>query len=122
MSGFTGTRGSAVGFATTPDHRSQARSRAILRTAFVSTCKATKSSRIVVVGVGDGRVGLVVDGVSQVLMVPEDCVDETPPVVSAGSDAQYLSGIAKLPEVLVMLLDLDSLFSGQDLAFAERAA
>jgi purine-binding chemotaxis protein CheW len=84
--------------------------------------KTTKSSRIVVVGIDEGRVGLVVDGVSQVLMVPDDCVEETPPAVSAGSESRYLSGIAKLPEVLVMLLDLDSLFSAKDLGFAERAA
>jgi purine-binding chemotaxis protein CheW len=75
-----------------------------------------KSSRIVVAAAGGTRVGLVVDGVSEVLMVDEAAVESTPPV-AAGLDAAYMRGIAKLGDRLVILLELDALFGD-----AERGA
>lgn len=75
----------------------------------------SKASRIVVVEAAGTRVGLEVDAVSEVLMVPEDAVEPTPEV-AAGYDAAYLRGIAKLGEQLIILLDLDRLFGAGDLA------
>jgi len=79
----------------------------------------TKASRIVVCEAVGTRVGLVVDGVSEVLMVPGDAIESTPDV-AAGHDAGYLRGIAKLGDRLIILLDLDGLFS--DMAAAAIAA
>jgi len=73
----------------------------------------TKASRIVVAGSGEIRVGLIVDSVSEVLMVREDAVEPTPTAVSVSEDASYLRGIAKLGDRLVILLGMDELF-GQD--------
>jgi purine-binding chemotaxis protein CheW len=75
----------------------------------------TKASRIVVCEAAGTRVGLVVDGVSEVLMVPNDAVEQTPEVAS-GYDTSYLRGIAKLGERLVILLDLGGLFGEVDAA------
>ncbi len=74
---------------------------------------ASKSSRIVVAGVGEARVGLVVDGVSEVLMVPEEAV-ETTPSVAASAGSSHVRGIAKLGEDLVILLDVDALCGEQE--------
>ena len=79
----------------------------------------TKASRIVVCEAAGTRVGLVVDGVSEVLMVSGDAIEATPDV-AAGHDSGYLRGIAKLGERLIILLDLDGLFG--DAAAAEIAA
>ena len=54
------------------------------------------------------RVGLIVDSVSEVLLLPADSVEATPEV-AAGADAEYLRGIAKLGDRLVLLLELDGL-------------
>jgi purine-binding chemotaxis protein CheW len=82
----------------------------------------TKASRIVVCEAAGTRVGLVVDGVSEVLMVSADAIEATPDV-AAGSDAAYLRGIAKLGERLIILLDLDGLFGdGTIAAIAASAA
>jgi purine-binding chemotaxis protein CheW len=81
----------------------------------------TKASRIVVAGTAGMRVGLVVDGVSEVLMVAEDAIEKTPEVV-ADADSAYIRGIAKLAGSLVILLDLDSLFGEADRARMARAA
>ena len=51
----------------------------------------TKASRIVVCEAAGTRVGLVVDGVSEVLMVPNDAVEQTPEVAS-GFDAELPAG------------------------------
>ena len=66
----------------------------------------TRASRIVVVEIGDQVVGMVVDSVSEVLRVSGTTVEPPSPVV-AGVDSEYIHGIAKLPERLVILLDLD---------------
>jgi purine-binding chemotaxis protein CheW len=72
----------------------------------------TKSTRIIVAGTNGMRVGLVVDAVTEVLMVSEDAVEPTPEVASA-HDAAYIRGIAKLGEELVILLNLAALFGDQ---------
>jgi purine-binding chemotaxis protein CheW len=81
----------------------------------------TKASRIVVCQAAGTRVGLVVDGVSEVLMVSSEAVEQTPEVAS-GYDTQYLRGIAKLGERLVILLDLAGLFGEVDAAALAAAA
>jgi purine-binding chemotaxis protein CheW len=78
----------------------------------------TKASRIVVCDVAGTRVGLVVDGVSEVLMIAAEAIEATPDV-AAGNEAAYLRGIAKLGDRLIILLDLDGLLGDAD---AEAAA
>jgi purine-binding chemotaxis protein CheW len=81
----------------------------------------TKASRIVVAGTSGTRVGLIVDSVSEVLMVPEDAIDATPEV-AGGRDSGYIRGIAKLGDQLIILLDLDALFGAGDRASLAAAA
>ena len=68
----------------------------------------TKETRIVVAESSSTRVGLIVDSVSEVLLLPIDAIEATPGV-AAGADAEYLRGIAKLGDRLVLLLELDGL-------------
>jgi purine-binding chemotaxis protein CheW len=75
--------------------------------------QSTKATRIIVAGTNGTRVGLVVDAVTEVLMVREDAVEPTPEVAS-GYDSGYIRGIAKLGEQLVILLDLSALFGDQE--------
>jgi purine-binding chemotaxis protein CheW len=78
----------------------------------MSRSETTKSTRIIVAGESGLRVGLVVDAVTEVLMVAEEAVEATPQVAS-GYDSAYIRGIAKLGEELVILLDLRALFADQ---------
>jgi len=78
----------------------------------MSRSATTKSTRIIVAGESGLRVGLVVDAVTEVLMVAEEAVEATPQVAS-GYDSAYIRGIAKLGEELVILLDLRALFADQ---------
>jgi purine-binding chemotaxis protein CheW len=81
----------------------------------------TRASRIVVVEIGDQVVGIVVDGVSEVLRVKTATVEPPSPVV-AGIDSEYLHGIAKLPDRLVILLDLDRVLGRDERRALETAA
>jgi purine-binding chemotaxis protein CheW len=81
----------------------------------------TRASRIVVVEIGDQVVGIVVDGVSEVLRVNQATVEPPSPVV-AGIDSDYLHGIAKLPERLVILLNLDRVLAREERRALEVAA
>jgi purine-binding chemotaxis protein CheW len=81
----------------------------------------TKASRIVVAEAAGTRVGLVVDGVSEVLMVPTDSIEPTPQV-AANADHEYLRGIAKLGERLIILLELNGLFGAEESSALATAA
>lgn len=73
----------------------------------------TKSSRIVVVDVGDHVIGMVVDAVSEVLRVPTEAVEPPSPVVTT-IESDYIRGIAKVEGRLIILLDLDRVLSWEE--------
>jgi len=81
----------------------------------------TRSTRIVVVEIGDQVVGIVVDSVSEVLRVNTATVEPPSPVV-AGIDSEYLHGIAKLTDRLVILLDLDRVLARDERRALEATA
>ncbi len=65
----------------------------------------TKNTRIMVVETGRRVLGLLVDGVSQVLRLPTRVVEAAPEEVSE-SDNGFVKGVGKLDGRLVILLDL----------------
>jgi len=74
-----------------------------------------KDTRIIVIEINMMIVGFVVDAVSEVLRIPASTVEPPPPVV-AGLESDYISGVGKLHDRLLILLDLDKLLSCEDLA------
>ncbi len=73
-----------------------------------------KNTRIIVIEINNMIVGFVVDAVSEVLRIPTSTVEPPPPVV-AGVESDYISGVGKLQDRLLILLDLDKLLSNEDL-------
>lgn len=65
-------------------------------------------AKIVIMDIRGVIMGIVVDSVSDVLRIPPDLV-EPPPPVSSNVSSKFISGIAKLDEGLVILLDMDQL-------------
>ncbi len=82
----------------------------------------TKASRIVVTGTCDTRVGLIVDGVSEVLMVPDEAVEAMPAAVTTTADVRSLKGIARVGDQLIVLLELDALLDESGCLGAAQAA
>ena len=65
-------------------------------------------SRIMIMDIQGVTMGLVVDAVSEVLRIPANIVEPTPPMASNIS-TEYIKGIAKLEDRLIILLDMDML-------------
>ncbi|NDV27993.1 chemotaxis protein CheW [Desulfovibrio sp. JC010] len=70
-------------------------------------------TRIIVIEINDMIVGFVVDSVSEVLRIPASTVEPPPPVVS-GLESEYISGVGKLEDRLLILLDLNRLLSSEE--------
>jgi purine-binding chemotaxis protein CheW len=70
---------------------------------------------IIVVTVGTKVMGLIVDAVSDVLNIPKGDIQATPDF-GGQVDARYINGMAKASDKLVVLLDIDRVMGGVDLA------
>ena len=62
-------------------------------------------SRIMIMDIQGSTMGLIVDAVSEVLRIPSDIV-EPPPPLSTDANTEYIKGVAKLEDRLIMLGDL----------------
>ena len=79
-----------------------------------------RAARIVVVRIKERLLGLLVDGASQVLKVKVSQIEAPPEeVLQQGGD--YIRGVAKLDDRLIILVDLERLLA-QELAAASGAA
>ena len=81
-----------------------------LRKRFRFESENTKSTRIIVVDITGNTVGLVVDAVSEVLRLPQRTI-EPPPLMIAGISREYIKGVGKVRERLIILLDLEKVLS-----------
>ena len=92
-----------------------------LRTRFgMPRVEHTKNTRIVVTEIGTKRVGMVVDSVSEVLRVPLDQIEDAPDMIT-GVDTEYIRGVGKVDERLIILLDLAKIISGAERRELEAA-
>ena len=74
-----------------------------------------KDTRIIVISTEKQDIGMIVDSVTEVLRIPADSIEPTSSVLS-NDNTGYLRGTAKLPDRLVILLDVKALLGGEELA------
>jgi purine-binding chemotaxis protein CheW len=79
----------------------------------------TAMTRVIVVDVDNRLVGMVVDAASQVVRVPADHIDPPPPIVG-GLSAEFIKGVGKLEERLIILLNIDRILSSEEKVELER--
>jgi len=85
-----------------------------LRTRFgMERSERTKNTRIVVTEIGSKRIGMVVDSVSEVLRIPVEQIEDAPDLV-AGVDTEYIRGVGKMGDRLIIMLDLSRVISGSE--------
>jgi purine-binding chemotaxis protein CheW len=77
--------------------------------------ESTKDTRIVVVEMSGTLVGMIVDAVSEVLRVPAESVEPPSPIMTT-VDSAFITGIAKVGERLIILLDLEKVLSPEEKA------
>ncbi len=81
----------------------------------------TPESRIMVLHVGSRTIGIIVDSVNEVLRVTGQQISPAPPTV-ASSGNEYMTGLVRLKEDLLILLDVDRLFGGEEARALTEAA
>ena len=92
-----------------------------LRTRFgMPRVEHTKNTRIVVTEIGQKRVGMVVDSVSEVLRLPLAQIEDAPEMI-AGVETEYIRGVGKIEDRLIILLDLGKIITGSEKRELETA-
>jgi len=77
-------------------------------------------SRIIVVELEKATVGFTVDEVSEVLRIPKS-ITEPPPAMVAGIDTDYITAVGKLEDRMLILLDLEKVFTVEETKQLETA-
>lgn len=80
-----------------------------------------KNTRIIVIELPKAIVGFVVDWVSEVLRISASTV-EPPPAIISGIESDYISGVGKLQDRLLILLDLDRILGQREQEILARSA
>jgi purine-binding chemotaxis protein CheW len=84
-----------------------------LRTRFgMRQTERTRNNRIIVVEAASQRVGLIVDSVSEVVRIPLNQIEPTPDIVTV-AHAEFLGGVGKLDNRLIILLNVDQVIGSQ---------
>ncbi len=76
---------------------------------------------VIILNVAGRVVGVVVDAVSDVLTLAVDRIRPTPEFASATFDATYITGLATVDDRMLILLDIERLMTGADMALVDGA-
>lgn len=91
-----------------------------LRKRFDLEAKGDKEEeRIIVVEISGATMGLIVDSVSEVMRISSTKIDDVPPTIS-GLDSQFLTGVAKINDRLIILLDIEKILSAKEIHNLEK--
>ncbi|MCK4577873.1 MAG: chemotaxis protein CheW [Candidatus Marinimicrobia bacterium] len=88
----------------------------------LSETARSKDSRIVVIESEGHTLGMVVDQVSEVLRLAADDVDPASNMTSSGIDVEFLEGVGKVGERLILLLNPNKLFTAEEKAQLQEIA
>ena len=79
------------------------------------------STRIVVLEIKGSTIGFIVDAVSEVLRIPKNTIEPAPAIVS-GVEADYIEGVGKLNDRLLIILNMDKILSANEIEQIKKAA
>ena len=87
----------------------------------LSVVENTDNTRIIVVEYNQQDVGLIVDAVSEVLHINKEDIED-PPKSMVGIKNDYLTGVVKVDENIINILDLDNLLASKEKIELEQEA
>jgi purine-binding chemotaxis protein CheW len=76
---------------------------------------------VIILNVASRVVGVVVDSVSDVLSLAPEQIRPTPEFASGAFDTKYITGLASVDDTLLILLDIEKLMTGADMALVDSA-
>jgi purine-binding chemotaxis protein CheW len=76
---------------------------------------------VIIINLGGRDVGVVVDGVSEVMALNEEQISAVPAIISK-IDTKYITGIATVEAQMMILVDIEQLIKTEELALVEGTA
>ncbi|MBS1212930.1 MAG: chemotaxis protein CheW [Proteobacteria bacterium] len=76
---------------------------------------------VIVLNISDRVIGMVVDGVSDVISLSAEQI-RPPPEMGAALDTKYIIGMGTVDNRMIILVDIEKLMSAEDMALFEQAA
>ncbi len=76
---------------------------------------------VIILNVGDRIVGIVVDGVADVVQLTPDQIRQVPEI-AAEIDTQYITGLATIEENMLILVNIEKLMNSQEMALVGALA
>jgi purine-binding chemotaxis protein CheW len=70
-----------------------------------------QDTRVIIVEIAHNTAGMIVDGVSEVMTLPEGKLEPPSPLVMNSVEGEYLEGVINLEEQLIIMLNLDNVFT-----------
>jgi purine-binding chemotaxis protein CheW len=74
------------------------------------------NTRIIVVEHNNAVIGMMVDSVSEVKYLSEKEVESLPSIVTSSHESSFLKGVGKLPDGLMILIDLNKVLKEEELS------
>lgn len=75
-----------------------------------------EQGKIVIVNLESRQIGILVDGVTEILRVSDDSIEPAPEVATRGIEQQFIIGVAKRENRLIVILDMIRIFSSEEQA------
>lgn len=89
----------------------------------VTSTEDPRRIRIIVVDVQGKITGFIVDSVSQVLRISKSTIEPAPSIVMTAIDSDYITGVSKLNDKLLIILDFNNILTkGEQKKLVEVAA
>src|SRR3989339_1969761 len=79
-----------------------------------------ENTRIIIVEIENMTMGMVVDSVSEVLRLSSENIEEVPSVIQTEVQEHYISGVGKLQDRLLVLLDLKKVLTPTEIQHVEK--
>jgi len=74
--------------------------------------------KILIVKLHEGRVGLLVDSVKEILSIDDELISPPPPIFK-GLKTEHIKGIGRVNDRLIIIFNLDNLISQEDITLLE---
>jgi purine-binding chemotaxis protein CheW len=73
-----------------------------------------------VVEIGNKVAGMVVDSVTEVLRISSENIEPAPEIITSKITERYIQGVGKIDDRLLILLDIDKIFTQEQKAQISR--
>ncbi|MBW7566009.1 chemotaxis protein CheW [Chromobacterium subtsugae] len=76
---------------------------------------------VIILNLGKRTVGMVVDGVSDVVQLGQEAL-RAPPEFGASVDTAYIEGLGMVDEQMIIIVDIERLMNSEEMALTDAAA